>query len=344
MPRPWIAALAIIPALVGMGAPLDAQVTVTPVAVHGSLANGTQISAVARIGNLLILGADEGNAIQLLRAEPDGYTWSRSIDLLDDPDTEMDIEGLVALDNGDGTITVVATGSHGTARKKPEDDKTQNKNLERLQEIKPEPDRSRFVRLRLDARTGQPLGDVELGSLLPFLEASPLFEAVFPAGSSPRPPSKEGGLDIEGLAVATDSSVVFGLRGPVLLGEYTPVIFAPFDQPEQAQVRFVRLGGLGIRGMTSTAGWYLLLAGPVGDGNDYRLFWWNGVDMVPGTDAAPARLVDLASVPRPAADAKAEGVTLLAEDEGGYTVLVVYDSAANGGLTRLTIPKPESLE
>ena len=89
-------------------------------------------------------------------------------------------------DSGDGTITVFATGSHGTARKKPDDDKSQQKNRERLQDIKPEPNRALYVRLRLDAQTGQLEGNIETGSLLPFLEASPYFKAIFPGGSPMR--------------------------------------------------------------------------------------------------------------------------------------------------------------
>jgi hypothetical protein len=318
-----------------------AQITAPQVAVVGALQEDEDISAVAAAGDLLLVAADEGNAIQVLVKGPDGYRLSHTIGLLDDPDAEMDIEGLELLDDGAGTLTVVATGSHSTARKNPDDDKTRKKNRERLEEIKPEPDRAVYVRLQLEAASGRLVGAIERGSLRPFFDQNPYFRSTFRDDAERRPPAKEGGIDVEGLALAPDGRLVFGLRGPVLLGEYCPVVVADFEHPEQAEVRFVRLGGLGIRGMARVADGYLVLAGPVGDGEDYRLFLWDGTDMVPGTDAPETELVDLGAVPRPSAAAKPEGVTVLATSPAAYTVLVVFDSAPNGAPTELSVPKPE---
>lgn len=317
-----------------------AQIIAPPVPVVGTLLEDEDISAVAVAGDLLLVAADEGNAIQVLVDGPDGYRLSHTIGLLDDPGTEMDVEGLELLDDGSGTLTVVATGSHSTARKKPDDDKTRKKNRERLEQIKPEPDRSAYVRLHLDAASGRLQGAIERGSLRPFFDRSPYFRATFRDDATRRPPAKEGGIDVEGLALEPDGRLVFGLRGPVLLGEYCPVVLVEFERPEDAEVRFVRLGGLGIRGMSRLSDGYLLLAGPVGDGEDYRLFAWDGADMVPGTDAPPARLTDLGEVPRPSEAAKPEGITVVAEDRSSYTVLVVYDSAPNGAPTALVVARP----
>jgi hypothetical protein len=329
------------PALVLLAGPLHAQIVATPVPVQGPLREGADVSAIARAGDLLLVAADERNAIEVLVAAGDGYRPSHTIDLLDEADAELDLEGLEVHDDGDGTLTVVATGSHGAARRQPDDDRTRKQNRNRLEDVRREGDRAQYARLRLDARTGRLRGEIERGSLTEFFAASPFFRAVFPPDTSTRPPSKEGGIDIEGLALTPDGELVFGLRGPILLGEFCPVVVAPFDRPKRAEVRFVRLGGLGVRGLARAADGYLILAGPVGEGEDYRLFWWDGADMVPGTDAAPARLADLGAVPKPGAESKAEGVTLLAESAASFTVLVVYDSAPDGGLTELVVPRPE---
>jgi hypothetical protein len=321
----------------------SAAVSPAAVPIAGAVEQGEDVSGVASAGALLVVAADEGAAIQVLRGDLAGYTPSPPIRLLPDPgsDVELDLEGLEVADRGDGTLSVFATGSHGTARRTVKDDKTVEKNRERLAEVRPEPDRSRYFRLTLDAATGERRGEVASGSLSSFFAASPYFAAQLPG----RPPSKEGGIDVEGLAVAPDGRLVFGLRGPVLLGGWAVVLVAPFERPDDAEVRFLPLGGLGIRGLAAVDGGYLVLAGPVGVGDDFRLFFWDGADGLPGSDRGPGgRPVELGPVPVPPGGdgpAKAEGLTVVAESAERYTVLVVYDGVSGGGPTLLTVDKPD---
>ena len=78
----------------------------------------------------------------------------------------------------------------------------------------------------------------------------------------------------------------------------------------------------------------------------YKVFLWNGNDCLPGKreDAEPPQgeVVSLGTIPAPRG-AKAEGITVLGEDDGAnlYDLLIVYDGPAGGNPTRFRAAKPQ---
>ena len=91
-------------------------------------------------------------------------------------------------------------------------------------------------------------------------------------------PSKENGIDIEGLAVVR-KTILVGLRGPVV--ETVALIAAITLEADFKFARdipflhFVDLGGLGVRDLTRWNSEVLILAGPVGRATGpFKLFRW----------------------------------------------------------------------
>lgn len=298
--------------------------------VHG----GRDISAIARFGDELIIGADEPtdkgrrNLIQFLKREADDvYRVRRNITLSEGG--EMDIEDIAC----DGTFIYVI-GSHAALRRLLKETSRAAKNRKRLAKIKSQPSRDRLVRLRADDHGGPAgLTSINLRKTLRRQKILKPFTAI---------PSKENGVDIEGLAVR-DGWLYAGFRGPVLRNNYVPVMRFRFDQDDlDEELLFVQLGGLDIRAMTKVAGGFLIVAGPVGDGpGAYRLYLWNGQDGIPGRDAAephaPVRRLARLELPRP--EAKAEGIVLTNETPDDWEVLVVYENACREGATRFVVSK-----
>ena len=152
-----------------------------------------------------------------------------------------------------------------------------------------------------------------------------------------RIPSKENGIDIEGLAVAEDTLYV-GFRGPVLRGNYVPVLVGRFsDLSSRGKLKFVRLGGLGIRSMLSVGKQgFLILAGPVGDGpGGYHLYHWDGRSQLPAKGER-GRVRHLGEIPVRKGD-KPEGMTLVSRQGESLQLLLAFDGAKNGGLALLEV-------
>jgi len=131
-------------------------------------------------------------------------------------------------------------------------------------------------------------------------------------------PSKENGVDIEGIAAKGDF-LYLGFRGPAFRENWVPVMKLEFEDPEDYELLYVDLGGRGIRDITSVSDGFLLIAGPIGDGSaSYQLYHWDGKDMIPGKDHNPEDLGKLTLLgeiappvsTEPPARAKAEGIVL----------------------------------
>lgn len=232
----------------------------------------------------LWVGSDEGRALERLTPiEPFVFGEHKQFHLGDffqlaGDQSEVDIEGM---DFSSPYLWV--TGSHSWKRKKP---KGKKDDLERLATLKL--DANRYLLGRIPLNEGQ------------------LVKSVTPAGSSSRYtaaclqatddanlliqaleedehlgviiraelPSKENGLDIEGLAVWEDR-VFLGLRGPVLRGwavileleveeaeAGSLTLKAIGDQDEQYRKHFVDLNGLGVRDLCFNGEDLIVLAGP----------------------------------------------------------------------------------
>jgi hypothetical protein len=149
--------------------------------------------------------------------------------------------------------------------------------------------------------------------------------------------SKENGVNIEGLAVK-DGYLYVGFRGPVLRGNYVPILRFKFDKlPKDDNLLFVNLDGRGIRDLVAVKNGLLILAGPVGDASlSYRLYHWNGKDQVPGNDvqvrSLGSGLTLLGDLPLPedGGHLKAEGLTLVTETAQTWELIVVFDGASRG--------------
>jgi hypothetical protein len=145
-------------------------------------------------------------------------------------------------------------------------------------------------------------------------------------------PSKENGVDIEGLT-EKDGWLYIGFRGPVFRGNYVPVMKLQFDDPKDTyKLLYTELGGRGIRGMTSVSDGFLILAGPVGDGLvSYQLYHWDGKDVISGKDRKIADIGKtrlLGDILSPE-NGKSEGVVVIQEDDTFYQLIIVYDGVKN---------------
>ena len=155
-------------------------------------------------------------------------------------------------------------------------------------------------------------------------------------------PSKENGIDIEGIAWH-DNKLYVGLRGPVLRWNFVPVMIVDFDNPASATVRYVRLDGRGIRDLVRIDDGFLILAGANGDEPlSFQLYFWNGKNCFPGEEENRSpHVVLLGTVPTPPGS-KAEGIAVLNLDDQAaknYDLLVVYDGLQGGRPTRYSLPR-----
>ena len=318
--------------------------------------------------SLMVVGSDEGAHIQVLRQ--DGKHRYKLIDeghfALAYEETELDIEGVA----GRGS-EIWIIGSHAMkrklmktkkeikklAKKREKDGRTLDAdyNHKRLSTVAVEPTREWLYRVRLDA-DGKVLPEsVVRGSLRDILANHSVLARFRNI------PSKENGIDIEGLALmpvgedAQKTRLLVGFRGPTLRGPVAVVLVIEAKEKSAddgsrvlkiklLDTRYLALGGHGVRGISEIPGkhgGYLVLAGPVGDEpTPYALHYWNGKDTVAEADALDAsdNIAQICSIPSPgdAPTAKAEGVQFLDEKGGRIHFLIVYDTGPNGSATAFT--------
>jgi len=309
------------------------------VAFHGEILADSDISAAIQFRDMLIIGADEAvgaraneNYIQLLQREASGdyRTVSNILVYRGDKQNgqELDIEGFAV--EGDHLYVI---GSHSLARKRFKESGSYEENLKRLTQVKQESSRYQLFRLALDA-TNQVSGRDQI-SLATIFNNDPLLSRFTTI------PSKENGIDIEGIA-AKEGKLYLGFRGPVLRDGYVPVMQLAFENPlESYKLLFVNLAGRGIRDLAAVSDGFLILAGPVGDEQvSYQLLHWNGKDCLTGSDRKESGKLHLLTEITPPEDGKAEGMALLSETAQNYELLIVFDGAKNGAPARFTIKRP----
>lgn len=326
------------------------------------------LSAVVQIGDALWVANDE--ALSLERLSRQRETGDGAIrfadhqqfplhDFLqlpappkegDDKIEEADIEGL---DYHDGYLWLV--GSHSLKRDKPKEDKSIEKNVERLAKVSRDGNRFLLARIPLsdDAtpslkRTVERDGHSRTAARLAGNQKSNALTRALAGDEHLGPflaiPGKDNGFDIEGLAVAGDR-VFVGLRGPVLRGWAVILELALEEQdastltlksigPDGRPYRkhFLDLEGLGVRDLCAQGDDLLVLAGPtLTVAGPQKVFRWPG-------GARPNReslvfgdnLPTVLDLPVGAGPAQAEGIAPF-DCDGGDTrsILVVYDAAAN---------------
>jgi hypothetical protein len=304
--------------------PAQKIATAQPVTLGGDLAYADELSGVAFYGDLLIACPDEGAELNVLKPTAASYELVSKINLLSGSDEEVDMEGAAS----DGKYLYVV-GSHSLRRKKIDEDKAYEKNRKRLTNVAPHPDSYSLFRLTLNADGA--LASQEQISLQDILEKNDILQPYLAI------PSKENGIDVEGVAVRQGRLFV-GFRGPVLRGNFVPVLSFEFEHPDDYQLSFVPLDGRGIRDLVAVEDGFLILAGPVGDGDAAcRLYAWNGKDCVPGDGAAAGRITPLGPIPS-SVGAKPEGAALTSEDADQWRLLIVSDGETSA--KELIVSKP----
>ncbi|WP_188262600.1 DUF3616 domain-containing protein [Azospirillum tabaci] len=315
------------------------------------------LSVAERAGSNLFVASDEGARIVHMAAEDGGTLYRQDAvyplaDFFALPVTipgedEADIEGMTI---ADGWLWV--TGSHALARKKPgRDESSIEKALERLTEVRCDPNRFLLGRVPLVTEAGGRLTPVRrdgkrTAGCLKFRKGgNALTKALAEDEHLARfvaVPAKENGFDVEGLAAHGDR-VWLGLRGPVLRGWACILELAVEDHPdveerlrlrpigpngEKYRKHFVDLDGLGIRELTFDGEDLVILAGPTMDLDGPVSLWrWTDVLSVTHETVIPRdRLVHLLNLPHGKGDDHAEGIACVRRDGAPPALLVVYDS------------------
>jgi len=328
--------------------------------------NHVNLSAIRAEGEYLWLAGDETATVERLTLDSAdaptvgdhqrSYALADLVDLPGEAGDEADLEGLAR----SGSWLWV-TGSHSLARRRIKAQHSEAKAFRRLARVRRDPNRFVICRLavqrgaeggpdlvrtaddgRCSAVMGAP-GTENLTDLLAADEHLAPFLAI---------PSKDNGLDVEGLAVHGDTLYI-GMRGPVLRGwacvlEVLPVAgpgdptrlrFGEFGDGTRYRKHLLDLGGLGVRDLCPDGDDLLILAGPsMSLSGPVRLYRWH--QAAHAETSRVVRGVELTvetELPHGAGEDHAEGITLLA-GASDARLLVVYDSPAE-----LRRPTPQSV-
>lgn len=263
-------------------------------------------SAIEMLGpDYFVVANDEDNFLRIYRRD---YLDQpvRSIDLtrflnVDGKGSEVDLEACARI--GD---TVFWISSHG-----------RNRSGEAA-----EP-RHRLLATKVGTVVGvpwvHPVGIPYTGLLEALLE-DPRFAHLGLKEAATLAPKTPGGLNIEGLTATLDGALLIGFRNPTPQGKALVIpLLNPFQviggqAPSFGDPLLLPLGGQGIRGLTSLATGYWILAGPIDGAGEIELFRWSGQ----GSDPSPWPNANLTGF-------KAEGIALLEESNRLSLVLVSDD-------------------
>ncbi len=262
-------------------------------------------------------------------------------------DDEIDIEGM---DYSEGYLWL--TGSHSTKRKKVKG-KKDAKDLERLATITT--DLNRFILARIPVIDGKlvksysPVEGAKLtAACLETTEERNILTELLKEDRHLKPfitagiPSKDNGLDIEGLSVDGDKLFI-GLRGPVLRGwaiileleiESTQTEVLSFkemgNEGEKYKKHFFDLNGLGVRELCIRGKDIIIMAGSTMDlEGEMQVFCWQDAlnnldDLIHSQDNGD--LASLFSLPFTIGSDHAEGLALYSYLEPNDSLMVFYDS------------------
>jgi hypothetical protein len=243
----------------------------------------TSLSTVVAVGDYLWCAGDEGRTIECLRRDKDHqYRLHDQIrlddvfpDLPGDNKDEIDIE---SIDIGYNQLWICGSNCRIRLKSKNKSKGKRNDKAFVCPELRLRPSECLFGAIKLKddggalAKMGETLPFVGDGSLRDLL-ASDEYLAPFLSL-----PSKENGVDIEGMVVY-DGRVLFGLRGPVI-GSFAVVVEVLIREGLQIDNRayrlhFLNLEGLGVRDLAHAGDNLLVLAGPVnGADSPFRIYPW----------------------------------------------------------------------
>jgi hypothetical protein len=189
------------------------------------------------------------------------------------------------------------------------------------------------ARLQGDAR-----GNVLTEALKKDDHIGPFVPRVLPDGTVEGIPSKDNGLDVEGLAVS-GNRVFLGLRGPVLRGWTVIIELQVMDASSgvlaldvlgssgvKFRRHFLQLEGLGVRDFVMHGKDFFVLAGPTMDldGPVFIYRWSHALEQSADTLTFRKDLKRVVSVPFGIGKDHAEGLTLVPGD--ALAGMVCYDS------------------
>lgn len=150
---------------------------------------------------------------------------------------------------------------------------------------KPQPSRRRFFATQITTNAGGltlgPSGRL-WSNLVDDMLRDPALTSLGLAKAARQPPKDRGGLNIEGLAATPEGHLLIAFRNPVPDGKALILpMLNPVDVTSGRAAKFGRpllldLNGLGIRGITSHKGGYLIVGGPLDGGAKSQLFHWDG--------------------------------------------------------------------
>ncbi len=312
------------------------------------------LSAAARHGASLFVCCDETAGIDRLGPLDSGvygrhahFNLGEMVKLPDGPDGEMDIEGLDV--DGDWLWIV---GSHALKRSKPRHGDGPASALRRMAKIRRNPNRAFLARVPLRVGDGRPRpvardGERRIAHLKLSRNDSRLKQWLRGdrhIGPYLDLPSKENGLDIEGI-VARGLRVWLGLRGPVL--RQTAVVLElafrltrsgylkarRIDGRRRYRKHLIPTGGRGVRDLAFDGDDLLVLTGPVtAGGGDSRILRWHDAASYTRSGVIPEHAVDsVIELPHRGEHDHPEG---LVRWTGERQWLVVYDRPARERLAR----------
>ncbi len=335
------------------------------------------LSAVARIGKTLWLASDEGAHLdRLVETAPGQYGQRKQLPLEqifatdgDDsenggkslkPDSEMDLEGL-AIDGQDGgPWSLWMVGSHATTRKDPmPETMSRKKALKRLTKTERPgnrfflgrvplvllPDQTFDIPSRSDISDGHGPEtfsfDRRKSAFVDLLQDDPHLKRFL------KLPSKENGLDIEGLAVRGER-VFLGCRGPVLRGyaviielalksENGQLVAQRLEGKQRYRKYFLPLGGLGTRSILLDGEDMIILAGPTMPvGVPSQVYRWQGaMGHEESAVIGDSELELLGDLPANMDDDRPEAIEHWSREEGARSLMVVHDTPAPGRVDKI---------
>jgi hypothetical protein len=300
------------------------------------------ISGIVLTADFMALATDEGHEIQLfkpLKTKLGQRAWeSHQVIALDESmaalSTELDIEGLAWQ-----APYLYAMGSHSVKRDKLKAKNSHKQNLIRLQTVSREPARRQLFSIELDGQYNViAIASLSLTQALQNHAILGLFTGI---------PSKENGIDIEGLAVDAKGRLLVGFRGPVLRGNIATVLRLKLHKKsfkiKSVKTRYLPLAGRGIRGISEmsgrseTASEFLVLSGAVGDQDlSYQIYSWDGENNLPSKSVANNSLHYLCDLP--ASLGKPEGIQFLQKTKRHIEFVIVQDGLKNGQPTVFSCP------
>ncbi|GAA2869808.1 DUF3616 domain-containing protein [Streptosporangium fragile] len=320
---------------------VERQVELRFDAASREAATHTNLSAVRTDDLGIWLAGDETATVEHLTFREGRFCDQRTFYLADYVDLpagredEADIEGLA---RADGWLWAI--GSHSLKRRRAKAHHSPDRVRRRLADVVREENRYILVRLPLAGSApvredGRRRAEILSGAghnLADLVAKDPHlgpFTAI---------PSKDNGLDIEGIAVI-GGRVFVGLRGPVLRGWAVLLEIRPESDPRRPgrlrpalidgrpyRTHFLNLGGLGVRDLCPYEDGLLILAGPTMslDG-PIRVLRWR-----PGDGPSAAHRVEtVMDLVHGDGHDHAEGIAAL----DGERLLVVYDNPAAARLT-----------